>query len=195
MDLKTFWTYLLNCLSLVFSLAVSLPKLRRKKKKKVKKNSGGFFYSQVGTQTLSLSVHPEYLRGVECLLKPLACSALANWGNGPFTVIFPVCLKCLIQSNCSELFSHVLAVKMNTSVRTSVFSTCLQVYMRKTSWPKRLFKITQKCFLVHHVRCLWKKSKLCTLTSEWVCQACWKIGDFKGRMSNCIKNESLVLFS
>lgn len=58
---------------------------------------------------------------MEYLLKPLACCALANWGNGPFTVIFPVCLKCLIQSNCSELFSHVLAVKMNTSVRTLVF--------------------------------------------------------------------------
>lgn len=153
------------------------------------------FYSWVGTQILSLFVHPEHLRGVECLLKPLACHALANWGNGPFIVIFPVCLKCLIQRNCSELFSHVFAVKMNTSVRTSVFSTFIQVYMRKTSWLKCLFKITQKCFCVHHVRCLWKKPKLCTLTSEWVCQACWKFWDFKGRMSNCIKNESFVLFS
>lgn len=101
------------------------------------------FYSWVGTQILSLFVHPEHLRGVECLLKPLACHALANWGNGPFIVIFPVCLKCLVQRNCSELFSHVFAVKMNTSVRTSVFSTFIQVYMRKISWLKCLFKITQ----------------------------------------------------
>lgn len=187
MDLKTFWTCLLTCLSLVFFPCCLLTKIKFKKIWRV-------FYSQVGTQILSLFVLPEDLRGVECLLKPLACCALANWGNGLFSVIFPVCLKCLTQSNSSELFSHVLAVKMNTSVRTSVYLlSCRYTWGKPVGW--NVFKITQKCLLVHHVRCLWKKSKLCTLTSEWVCQACWKISDFKGRMSNCIKNESFDLFS